>query len=77
MLTDTERALLDFEDNRWKYPGAKEQAIRERFDVSPTRYYQQMNALIDRADALEYAPMLVKRLARLREARVGARTVRG
>jgi hypothetical protein len=35
-----------------------------------------LNDLIDRDDALEASPMLVKRLRRLREARMAARTTR-
>ena len=63
------REILDFERDWWKYAGAKEQAIRERFDLSTTRYYQLLNRLIDDEDALVYDPMLVKRLRRMRSAR--------
>ena len=35
-----------------------------------------LNDLIDRDDALEASPMLVKRLRRLREARMAARTAK-
>ncbi|MBW3562392.1 MAG: DUF3263 domain-containing protein [Actinobacteria bacterium] len=70
------RAILDFEREWWKYAGAKEQAIRDRFDLSPTRYYQLLNRLIDEDDALSYDPMLVKRLRRLRAARQRQRAAR-
>ena len=53
--------------------GAKESAIKELFDLTPARYYQMLNNLIDRDDALATAPILVKRLRRLREARTSAR----
>ena len=46
--------------------GAKETAIRDRFGVTPTRYYQVLNALVDRPDALALDPLLVRRLRRLR-----------
>ena len=49
----------------WKYAGAKEQAIRAQFGMSATRYYQVLNALIDRPEALAFDPLLVKRLRRL------------
>ena len=65
-LTQREREILAFERQWWKYAGAKEQAIRELFDMSPTRYYQLVNRLIDKSAALEADPMLVKRLRRLR-----------
>jgi hypothetical protein len=68
-LTDRERELLDFEKQWWRSPGAKEQAIRDRFDLSPTRYYQSINELLDRPAALAYDPALVKRLLRLRTSR--------
>ncbi len=57
-LTERERVILAFERQWWKYAGAKEQAIRELFDMSATRYYQVLNALIDRPEALAYDPIL-------------------
>jgi hypothetical protein len=75
-LTEREQAILGFERQWWKYAGAKEQAVRELFDMSATRYYQVLNALIDRPEALASDPMLVKRLRRLRAARQRARSAR-
>lgn len=75
MLTDTETQILAFEHLRWKYAGAKESAIRDRFDMSSTRYFQVLNALIDRPEALAHDPLLVSRLRRLRAARQGQRSV--
>ncbi|HEX2131363.1 MAG TPA: DUF3263 domain-containing protein [Actinophytocola sp.] len=75
-LTLREREILAFERQWWKYAGAKEQAIRELFDVSPTRYYQLVNRLIDKREALEVDPMLVKRLRRLRSGRERVRSAR-
>lgn len=72
-LSDTDRAVLAFERQWWKYAGAKEQAIRELFDLSPTSYYQRLNRLIDDASALEADPMVVRRLQRLRAERHRAR----
>jgi len=68
-LDERSSAILDFERNWWKYPGPKERAIRERFQLSAARYHQLLNGLIDRPEALTYDPMLVRRLRRLREAR--------
>jgi hypothetical protein len=68
-LTDRDRQMLAFEGQWWKFAGAKEQAIREQFDMSATRYYQILNALIDRPEALIAQPMIVKRLRRLRKDR--------
>ena len=75
-LTDLETRILDFERNWWRFAGAKETAIKELFDLTAPRYYQLMNDLIDRDDALAASPRLVKRLRRLREARMQARTAR-
>ncbi|MEN3356810.1 MAG: hypothetical protein V7637_792 [Mycobacteriales bacterium] len=75
-LTRRDREILSFERQWWKYAGAKEQAIRDLFDMSATRYYQVLNALIDRPEALAADPMLVKRLRRLRASRQRARSAR-
>ncbi len=72
-LSSREREILAFERQWWKYAGAKEQAIRELFDMSATRYYQILNGLIDQQDALANDPMLIKRLRRLRSGRQRAR----
>ncbi|MGH3873452.1 MAG: DUF3263 domain-containing protein [Pseudonocardiaceae bacterium] len=75
-LSSREREILAFERQWWKYAGAKEQAVRELFGVSATRYYQILNGLIDRREALAADPMLVKRLRRLRSGRQRARAAR-
>lgn len=75
-LSDRDRRILEFERQWWKYAGAKEQAIRDLFDMSPTRYYQILNNLIDTPQALAVDPMLVKRLRRMRAARQRARSAR-
>jgi hypothetical protein len=63
------REILDFEGKWWQLGVSKELAIRERFGISPARYYQRLNRLIELPEALAYDPMLVRRLRRLREAR--------
>ncbi len=75
-LSEREQQILALERQWWKYAGAKEQAIRELFDLSATHYYQILNALIDTEAALAHDPMLVKRLRRLRTLRQRARTAR-
>ena len=71
-----DQEILGFERQWWKYAGAKEQSIRDEFDMSATRYYQVLNALIDRPEALAYDPMLIKRLRRLRATRQRTRAAR-
>ncbi|MDQ1733427.1 MAG: hypothetical protein QOK10_3586 [Pseudonocardiales bacterium] len=75
-LDRRDREILAFERQWWKYAGAKEQAIRELFDMSATRYYQVLNNLIDSSEALAADPMLVKRLRRLRASRQRQRSAR-
>ena len=75
-LSERDREILNFERQWWKYAGAKEQAVREKFEMSSTRYYQVLNALIDRPEALVFDPLLVRRLRRLRAARQRARSAR-
>ncbi len=76
-LSRREHDMLTFERQWWRQAGAKETAIRDRFGVPPTRYYQVLNALVDRPDALAADPLLVRRLRRLRRARARTRSSRG
>jgi hypothetical protein len=75
-LSQLEYDILTFEKQWWQYPGTKEKAVRERFAMSPTRYYQVLNHVIDQAPALAAEPLLVRRLRRLRAARQKARSAR-
>ena len=76
-LAQRDLAILAFERQWWKYAGAKEEAIRREFGISPTVYYQQLSALIDDPAALEADPLLVRRLQRQRAARRQQRAARG
>src|SRR3954447_5667023 len=76
-LSRREHEMLTFERQWWRQAGAKETAIRDRFGVPPTRYYQVLNALVDRPDALAADPLLVRRLRRLRTARQRTRSSPG
>jgi hypothetical protein len=75
-LSRRDHEMLTFERHWWRQAGAKETAIRDRFGVTPTRYYQVLNALVDRPDALAADPLLVRRLRRLRLARQRTRSSR-
>jgi hypothetical protein len=68
-LAERDLQILAFERQWWRQAGAKEQAIRDTFGVSTTRYYQLLNTLLDDPRALEEDPMLVQRLRRLRTTR--------
>lgn len=75
-LTARDEQVLAFERQWWRYPGAKESAIKEIFDLTPARYYQLLNDLLDRPAAMNFDPMLVKRLRRMRDSRQKARSAR-
>jgi hypothetical protein len=75
-LAEREQRILAFERQWWKFEGSKEQAIRDEFGFSPTRYYQLLNGLVDTPEALAFDPMTVKRLRRLRADRRRQRTAR-
>lgn len=75
-LSQLHASILDFERSWWTADAAKDAEIRARFGFSSTRYYQELNVLIDDPDALAYSPLLVKRLRRLRERRQQNRSAR-
>lgn len=75
-LGERDQRILAFERQWWKFEGSKEQAIREEFGFSPTRYYQLLNGLVDRPEALAFDPLTVKRIRRLRANRRRQRTAR-
>ena len=70
-LSDRERAVLDFERSWWvappTEPSSKEARIRQRLDLSPTRYYQLLNQLADCPEAADYDPLVTRRVRRRRE----------
>ncbi len=75
-LSPRDAEILGFERQWWKFAGAKEQAIRDKFAMSATRYYQVLNSLIDQPEALAHDPLLVKRLRRLRASRQRQRSAK-
>ncbi len=75
-LAEREQRILTFERQWWKFEGSKEQAIRDEFGFSATRYYQLLNGLVERPEALAFDPMTVKRLRRLRADRRRQRNAR-
>jgi hypothetical protein len=75
-LTDRDRGILAFEHRWWAHAGAKDEAIRAEFGLTPARYYQLLNAVIDSPAAVRHDPMLVHRLQRVRDARMSRRTMR-
>lgn len=68
-LTRRDQDILEFEKHWYRYEGAKQQAIRAELGLSPTRYYQLLNALVDKPEALRAEPVVVRRLQRQRQVR--------
>ncbi|GGX84156.1 DUF3263 domain-containing protein [Streptomyces hiroshimensis] len=68
-LSERDLAVLALERRPFSGPGAKERAVRERLGMTPTRYYQLLNALLDDPRALAHDPVTVNRLRRIRDAR--------
>jgi hypothetical protein len=75
-LSARDIAILQLERRPWRHAGVKEEAVRRELGLSPARYYQLLNALIDRPEAVVHDPMLVGRLQRIRDARADARRIR-
>lgn len=71
MLSPRDVSVLDFEGSWWLYPGPKDRAINEYLEMSATRYYQALRRLIDDDAAYDYDPLTVRRLRKVRDARLG------
>ena len=72
-LTERDRAIIEFERSWWSHEGSKESIIRERFELSTTRYYELLGDLIDSEEAYEVDPLVIRRLRRMRDRRRRAR----
>ena len=72
-LTQRDRDILDFERSWWAATAPKDVQIRERFELSTTRYHQILAEMLDTDDAMAYDPLVVRRLQRQRDRRRRAR----
>ena len=68
-LTERDKAILDFERSWWSRSGTKAAEVRERFELSTTRYYELLTEILADPEADEYDPLLVRRLKRERDRR--------
>ncbi|HTN54894.1 MAG TPA: DUF3263 domain-containing protein, partial [Microbacterium sp.] len=75
-LSERDRAILTLEAAWPRHGGMKEETIRAQLGMSPARYYQLLGRLIDTDEALEFDPMLIRRLHRLRDVRGRQRSTR-
>lgn len=62
MLSDGDRAILDFERTWWSEPGPKDQAIEFSLGLSTSVYYDLLRDLVSSPDAFDYDPLTVKRV---------------
>ena len=75
-LTERERKVLDFAGLTFRHDGARDMAIRDEFKTSAHLYFQELHRLLERPEALAYAPVTVNRLRRVRDDKRQARSVR-
>ena len=75
-MDERDREILAFEAKWWRYAGNKADAIMRTFDMSPIRYAQILNRVLDDPEAQRLDPLLVARLRRLRDQRVTERDQR-
>lgn len=68
-LSNVDVEILEFERSWWAGDTPKHEGIVDRFGLTSAEYYQHLNALIDRDEALEHDQMLVRRLRRMRDRR--------
>ena len=68
-LTERDMAIIEFERSAWKSSETKEKSIRQTFSISTARYYQLRDSLLDKQEALNFDPMVIKRLQRDRKVR--------
>ncbi len=52
LLSDRDRVILAFESRRPGHSSAKEEAIRAELQLTPARYYQLLDRVIDTEPAL-------------------------
>ena len=67
MLSDEERAILDFERAAWCEPGPKDQAIEMSLGLTAAAYYERLRRLVLSAEALAHDPLTTKRVASIIE----------
>jgi hypothetical protein len=62
MLSDEDRAILDFERAAWREPGPKDQAIEMALGLTAASYYDRLRLLVSRPASLAYDPLTTKRV---------------
>lgn len=74
-LTESERAILEFEASWWTLSGPKDANIRAQLGIAPSTYRRALSVLIDLPAAFRHDPLTVTRVRKAREARRRQRIV--
>lgn len=67
-MLDIDRTVLDIAGRFYLQAGSRERAIRVETGMTPTRFWQVANRLIDDPEAVAELPELTARLRRQRDA---------
>ncbi|WP_236630157.1 DUF3263 domain-containing protein [Corynebacterium atypicum] len=68
-LSAEDERILRFAAHAPRSSSAREEAVRRELGLSPVRFYQRLNVLIDVPEARRRYPLLLSRLDRLRSCR--------
>lgn len=66
-LTPQEMSVLRFEGQHWPNAARKEEMMGTLLGFGAVTYYQVLNGLLDREEALADSPVLVNRLRAVRD----------
>ena len=70
MLSDQDRAIIDFAARHYEHAGAERDALQAELGMSHLRYTMRLRDLLSERAAWEYRPALMRRLrSRLRTGR--------
>lgn len=66
-LGDSDKEILDFAKQTWKYQGNQHEAIYKQFGYGPTTFFRKLNRVLDDPSALEHDAQTVRRYQRIRD----------
>lgn len=72
-MTDDERTAIRLAAAHYRWAARRNADVREQLGMTPTRFWQYVGGLIERADVVAQMPVEVRRLRRLREQRAEVR----
>ena len=67
MLTEEDRAILDFERASWREPGPKDLTIEMVLGLSSRVYYERLREIVSSPAGSSYDPLTAKRVLRIIE----------